>query len=692
MRSITFIIFIALGLSLLFVFHIANYSTLEESGKSIIHMKSKSSRESFKSRISNILNSLEDGKEVLRETLYQESLNTFPKDLSPNHQHNELLAVETADTKSHISLNPIDSHQGPKLLVDKKVSIDLKVPPKTIIAQNRKKEIDLVPPHSNASPVPPTMSLPDTKKMTVNAKGERDLKKAVSPKSMPIGSKIDKPRVTLPGGAGHIILSMSDSEFRNTSISEMMSSYGEASGGGSCSMDFGNELKKRWRARKEQYCSPTSTSKSSIDCYLVHQTRHHGNGDNLCHMHNVAVDMGIFNDDLKMRPVVENYRDTTHNVQPYVKFPKGFVQSDCKPVPELWQAASMPGWNVDWTVNALETIPSGAMSKCDEWIDHNVLIVQRDTFANFFHDSEDLINAFLALAILDWRLENTQIYFTDLYPEGPFWPIWEKVFSAGGGIAAAPGAMSAWALKNRFGKQGKQGGEEYRVCFKSLAVGIYGPAAPITVASWDTPCSKTALVRAYSDFIIRGLDLQGVSHYAKREPSNIVQITYMSRRPSREWPEKKFCNDTHSFFLCQYWSGPNALGSRSLGRMVQNDAEVVRGLRSLQDEVFSNGAKVVLTEADYNELSLEQQIETDMHTDIMVGPHGAGLMHNIFMPDRGVLIELFIDGSGGNRHFHNLAHWYGRKYIGEGFMNPIPVNKLLTLVRNVVTAMDISSY
>jgi len=24
----------------------------------------------------------------------------------------------------------------------------------------------------------------------------------------------------------------------------------------------------------------------------------------------------------------------------------------------------------------------------------------------------------------------------------------------------------------------------------------------------------------------------------------------------------------------------------------------------------------------------------------MVGPHGAGLMHNIFMPDRAVLIEV----------------------------------------------------
>ena len=38
------------------------------------------------------------------------------------------------------------------------------------------------------------------------------------------------------------------------------------------------------------------------------------------------------------------------------------------------------------------------------------------------------------------------------------------------------------------------GKNQYQVCFKQLAIGIYGPAAPVTVASWDTPCSHTALV------------------------------------------------------------------------------------------------------------------------------------------------------------------------------------------------------
>ena len=74
-------------------------------------------------------------------------------------------------------------------------------------------------------------------------------------------------------------------------------------------------------------------------------------------------------------------------------------------------AAITAGWNEDWTTRAVQPITtifkdataaaaavldsnggnsagsiSGNSVVCDEWIDHPVLVVQRDTFANFFHD------------------------------------------------------------------------------------------------------------------------------------------------------------------------------------------------------------------------------------------------------------------------------------------------------------------
>lgn len=241
--------------------------------------------------------------------------------------------------------------------------------------------------------------------------------------------KIDKISSVRSYGLGfsdHHILTLSDEEFYSTSFDKMMASYGESDGGGSCNSDFGNELVNRWRQTKTEYCSKSgSKSKSSITCYLVKQTRHHGNGDNLCVLEDVSVNMGIFADDSVMRPVVKHYVDTRHIDQPYVKFPKGFVQASCEHKPQHWIDSVMPGWNAQWTTQSTSFVENAAL-QCDEHVDHPVLIVQRDTFANFFHDSEDFVNVFLAMAILKWNIGNTQIYLTDLYPQGPFWDMWSR--------------------------------------------------------------------------------------------------------------------------------------------------------------------------------------------------------------------------------------------------------------------------
>ena len=201
--------------------------------------------------------------------------------------------------------------------------------------------------------------------------------------------------------------------------------------------------------------------------------------------------------------------------------------------------------------------------------------------------------------------------------------------------------MTSWDLRYQFGnKQSTSNsgsnaakGVNNRVCYRNLAMGIYGPAAPICVISWNTPCSHTALLRAYSDFIIRGMNLQSYSHYASKSPSKTITITYMARRASSVWPEKKYCDDKNSFFKCELWKD---FGVRSLGRMVRNDADMVNTLISTfsttsNSGVSNNNAKdliysllgrkdieVITRDVDYNLLTFEEQIKVDLTTDIMV--------------------------------------------------------------------------
>ena len=96
--------------------------------------------------------------------------------------------------------------------------------------------------------------------------------------------------------------------------------------------------------------------------------------------------------------------------------------------------------------------------------------------------------------------------------------IWTRVYSPKN--IPSKKVITAWNLREKYGNNPNS-----RLCFRNAAVGIYGPAAPITVASWGTPCHRTALVRAYSDFVIRGLGLQEQTHYAKETPEKTITIT-----------------------------------------------------------------------------------------------------------------------------------------------------------------------
>ncbi|KAH8048101.1 hypothetical protein JL722_12698 [Aureococcus anophagefferens] len=414
----------------------------------------------------------------------------------------------------------------------------------------------------------------------------------------------------------------------------MLRRYKPTLGGGTCERDFGNGLVDHWRKQKRTYCAPRSDGSnperppSKIDCYLVKQTSHHGSGDNLCVGENVRVSFADLADGKTPQAYFKRYVDSKHQQQhSKIAYRKGTLAADCTTDKEVWQSKHFPGWNVNW-FNAFEQT------------DDLQLIVERDTFANFFHNSEDFVNTLIALAILEWSTDDLQLLFTDLYPKGPFWPIWSQVFK-----------------------------------------GRREPSRP------GTSRKASSIVRAYSDYVVRGLGFAPESRYASTQDPMRVVVTFMARRSSGEWPEKRFCDSARSFFDC---AKLGHLGIRKLGRSVRNDGEVVRALKSLEGRAFPNGARVTVRDVDYSSLSFEDQIKTNLDTDVMVGPHGAGLMHNIFMPDRAALVERFIDGSSANRHFHNLANWQGRQYHSASLANPVPTGQLLSLVAAAISALDLS--
>lgn len=75
-----------------------------------------------------------------------------------------------------------------------------------------------------------------------------------------------------------------------------------------------------------------------------------------------------------------------------------------------------------------------------------------------------------------------------------------------------------------------------------------------------------------------------------------------------------------------------------------------------------------------------------------IGPHGAGLYHIIFTPDRASLIELQIDHTTQRKHFNNLARWSGHQYSSKGGTNPVSAVATKLMVEEVIARMDLTKH
>jgi len=65
---------------------------------------------------------------------------------------------------------------------------------------------------------------------------------------------------------------------------------------------------------------------------------------------------------------------------------------------------------------------------------------------------------------------------------GPFFQLWTEAFSNG----ADGHVLTAWEAKEKYGGR--------NICFKQLAVGIVGPASPLTIHTSVTKCNASPLV------------------------------------------------------------------------------------------------------------------------------------------------------------------------------------------------------
>ena len=67
---------------------------------------------------------------------------------------------------------------------------------------------------------------------------------------------------------------------------------------------------------------------------------------------------------------------------------------------------------------------------------------------------------------------------------------------------------------------------------------------------------------------------------------------------------------------------------------------------------------------DFAALSVAEQLRVARETDILVGVHGAGLTHSLFLPPGSAVVEM-LPADFEHKGFRNMAQLLGHRYFGS---------------------------
>jgi glycoprotein 2-beta-D-xylosyltransferase len=226
------------------------------------------------------------------------------------------------------------------------------------------------------------------------------------------------------------------------------------------------------------------------------------------------------------------------------------------------------------------------------------LAIARYEYANLFHVLADLYYAFLVLRFLRIEPRSVTVLLMDRHPSCPLDAFVETMF---GGVKRIDDLRGVHRFKN--------------MIFSPL-----GHRGPMAARFQKYPY----LIEDFARHTLRAFGLE------PRRTRKVRRLTIVRRR---DYDDRVECS-----------------GSPVRRRIVNEDALIASVGRAF------DGADVAGVR--FEELGVAAQLRCVSETDILVGMHGAGLAHALFLPANGGLLELFPRYySVVNDHYYNIAYW-----------------------------------
>lgn len=296
----------------------------------------------------------------------------------------------------------------------------------------------------------------------------------------------------------------------------------------------------------------------------------------------------------------ENISDVFNQAEDaeYFKLAKGYFNLNCKG--KLQYSFNSKDHLSNW-FNVIDTETNViAKNVKKRW----TIAVMRYEYANLYHTMTDYYNAFLMTIKFNLNPDETDILFIDGHPVGALDSTWETLF---GNVTRAGRLNEA-------------------ILYPNMIWNILGYYSPLSMHKTEHTNPVIPLVEQFRQFF---LSRHGI-HREKVLSCDKLTVLFLWRRDYLAHPR-------------------NPTGKVS--RKVKNEDELIFAVTDLLPGHDVRGVQI-------DKFSMKMQLQLISETDVLIGMHGAGLSHALFLPPHAGLIELYPNyWPTANRHFRAIATW-----------------------------------
>lgn len=258
---------------------------------------------------------------------------------------------------------------------------------------------------------------------------------------------------------------------------------------------------------------------------------------------------------------------------------------------------------------------------CDVVIHEPTLLIKPDSRANIYHGICDHVNLFLSAWIAGWQdAPDLQIVTWDPASTAERVPSgWYDLYNAFTTRPVRP--LGFWAGKS--------------VCFDNAVFAVNPRAVGTFYFNMDVPGRAESCHSGPGGF---------VRAFAERTKARV--LAQAPRRPGPDDPVR-----------IKIMSRSAGTGTTSGTRKVTNEAELVEAVRRRVP-----GVEIEVVNFDWNgRPPITGQLALMAETDVLIGMHGAGLVHTLWLPEWAVMYEIYNCGDVDT--YSDLARLAGVGYL-----------------------------